>query len=212
MKEIKNQRGFALIEFAIALPLLIFLLYALGSVSLSAWKISREQVADYVLETEAQEIIDRITADARAAYLVKINKETSIKNFDTVIFICHTNKVGTNDDINSFYNTYSQRIYSVDNATGKPFHIYFNRQENLKPRNRRNNPLTGDNSYGDTVVQELSFSENLLSKKILHVTLELQSMRTNQSVKFSTAVFMPACEEIIYHGRIVYPEENADEE
>ena len=87
MKFIKNQCGFVFIEFVIALPLLILLLYALGTLTLTTAKIAREQVQDYVLETEAQEIIDRITQDARAAYSVEIK---STENLETVIFKCHS--------------------------------------------------------------------------------------------------------------------------
>ena len=182
-----NQRGFVLIEFAIALPLLILLLYTLGSVNLKIWDIAKKQVADYVLETEAQEIIDRITTDARAAYSVEVEKASSLGDFETVNFVCHTNSVGKNDS--GFYDTFSQRIYTVDNADGKNFHVYFKRNTG----DAHNNPLTGDNSYGDTVVRQLTFSKP--AEKVLHVTIKLESLVTGQRVKFNTAVYMPACEE-----------------
>ncbi len=182
-----NQRGFVLMEFAIALPLLILLLYALGSVNLKIWDIAKKQVADYVLETEAQEIIDRISNDARAAHSVEVKKASGLGDFQTVIFVCHTNSVKKNDS--GFYDTFCQRIYTVDSAEGKAFHIYFKRQMG----EAHNNPLSGDNFYGDTVVRTLKFSKP--AEKVLHVTLELESLVTGQSVKFNTAVYMPACEE-----------------
>lgn len=186
-----NQRGFVLVEFVIALPVLIFLLYALGTLTLTTAKIAREQVADYTLETEAQEIIDRITADARAAYSVKINTRNT---FDEIIFICHTNAQGKN--FSTLIDELDQRIYMVASASGKPFHVYFKNQDT----DAHNNPLTGENSFGNTFVTKLEFSKEFLPQKILHITFEMQSLRRNQKVKFSTAVYMPACKEIIYHG------------
>ena len=178
-----NQRGFVLVEFIIALPILILLLYSLGNLTLQIAKIAREQVADYVLETEAQEVIDRITHDARAAKSVEIKK---FYDFDEVIFICHTN----NPDKDNFYDVLYPRRYR---ALGS---IYFNRQDDTTP----NNPITGKNSFGNTVVTDLNFSRDFLPQKVLHITLEMQSDVTKRKVKFSTAIYMPACEEIIYHG------------
>ena len=44
--------GFALIEFAIALPLLILLTYGLATVGGKIFYLGRIQLADYVLEEE----------------------------------------------------------------------------------------------------------------------------------------------------------------
>ena len=178
-----NQRGFVLVEFVIALPLIIFLLYALGTLTFSTMKIAREQVADYVLETEAQEIIDRITADARSARSVEIDEYF---DFEKIIFVCHSNK----PDKNKVYDVLDRRIYR---ALGK---MYFNHREDNTP----NNPIIGDNSFGKTLITDFKFSRDFLEKKILHVTLEIESSVTRQRVKFTTAVYMPACEEIIYYG------------
>lgn len=181
MKFKLNQRGFILAEFIIALPLLILLLYALVTLIFNSWKIARDQVADYVLETEAQEVIDRIARDARAAYSAKIGEN---KGFDKIIFVCH-NKADKNT---AMVDTLDQRVYAVDNAAGKYFHIYFEHQDKFF-----NNPITGDNFfYGDTIVTQLEFKK--LASKILHVTLEMKSDVTQQKVKFSTAIYMPSCQ------------------
>lgn len=179
-----NQRGFVLVEFIIALPILILLLYSLGNLTLQIAKIAREQVADYVLETEAQEVIDRIKTDARTAESVEIKK---FFDFEEIIFICHEND---SDKNHNMYDILNRRIYR---ALGS---IYFNHQEDETP----NNPVTGKNSFGNTVVTDLNFSRDFLPQKVLHITLEMQSDVTKRKVKFSTAIYMPACEEIIYHG------------
>lgn len=186
-----NQRGFVFVEFVIALPLIIFLLYALGSLTFSTMKIAREQVADYVLETEAQEILDRITADARAARSVEIKSDGLNADFQNIIFICHSNNTDSNNpDQNNFYDFLDRRMYR---ALGK---MYFNHKDDPTP----NNPIIGDNFFGKTLITDFKFSREFLEKKILHVTLEIESLVTRQRVKFTTAVYMPACEEIIYYG------------
>lgn len=198
-----NQRGFILVEFVIALPILILLLYSLVTLTLTTAKISREQVADYVLETEAQEIIDRITADARTAYSVKIKSDNLNENFQTIIFMCEniTNET-YGETINGEYVIYYKkilepRIYAVHTANnlmnGKIYpHVYFKRQDD----NYYSNPITGDNSFGNTAVEMLKYSINE-DAKILHITLIFKNYVTEQKVKFSTAVFMPNCEEFL---------------
>ena len=204
MKFKLNQRGFILAEFVIALPLLILLLYALGTLTLNSWKIAREQVADYVLETEAQEIIDRITQDARAAYSVEIKKSAAgiNSNLENIFFMCDsltTTKEGTGIDgeyIEYYKRVLDPRIYAVHSAQGGLYHVYFKRQDD----NYFSNPIIGENSYGNTYVTQMKFSKEFLYKKILHITFEMQSANHEQKVKFTTAVYMPACEEIIYCG------------
>lgn len=229
MKLKLNQRGFILAEFVMALPLLILLLYALGTLTLNSWKIARKQVADYVLETEAQEIIDRITQDARAAYSVEIKKSTGLNsNLENIFFKCHaldniwegdTFKINdekyyqyrkvdeekfklTEDEEFKPYNRQYRkeilepRIYAIHTAPSGLYHVYFKRQDD----NNFSSPIIGENSFGNTYVTQMKFSKEFLSKKILHITFEMQSVNHEQKVKFTTAVYMPACEEIIYCG------------
>ena len=199
-----NQRGFVLVEFVIALPLLIFLLYALGTLTFSTMKIAREQVADYALETEAQEIIDRISDDARTAHSVKIKTaDTQNPNHQNIIFMCEniTNEQrgGSFDGeyITYYKKVLEPRIYAVHTAqnviSGKIYpHVYFKRQDD----NYYSNPIIGDNSFGNTAVETLKYSVDE-ENKLLHITLEFRNYVTNQKVKFATAVFMPNCEEFL---------------
>ncbi len=184
MKIIRNQRGFIFLEFVMALPLLILLLYALGTLTLYTAKIAREQVADYVLETEAQYVIDKITEDARAAYSVKINHVS--QNIEEIILVYHT--IQKKDQ--TFYDVFTQRRYTVSSPNNF-FCVYAERLEN----GPLVNSITGDNSYGKTFVKQLDFE---IEDKILFITLEMQSVVTEQKVKFKTAVYMPAYGEDIY--------------
>ena len=199
-----NQRGFVLFEFVIALPLIIFLLYELGSLTFSTMKIAREQVADYVLETEAQEIIDRITADARTAHSVQIkSSEILNENFENIIFMCEnitTEQRGTNidgEDIIYYKKVLEPRIYAIHTVNnvvnGRIYpHVYFKRKDD----GYYSNPIIGDNSFGNTSVEKMKFSIDEAAK-ILHITLVFKNSVTEQKVKFTTAVFMPNCEEFL---------------
>lgn len=182
MKFKLDEQGFVLAEFAIALPLLILLLYALGTVTLSGLKIAREQVADYTLETEAQYIIDRITEDARAAQSVQIKKANG---FDEIIFYCH----GIEKASGYVKDVLDPRIYRVDRA-GNGFHVYFKHSDD----DYHTSPLTGDSSYGNNFITEFEIDREKLEQKILHLTLEMKSFVTDKKVKFTTSVFMPVCE------------------
>ena len=199
MKFKLNERGFVLAEFAVALPLLILLLYALGIVTLNALKIAREQAADYTLETEAQYVIDRITSDARVTQSVQIKK---VKDFDEIIFYCHglgglykdNLKIdGAEKSLEYIQDILDPRIYRVDNRNGAFFHVYFKRRDDDN-KNDHTSPLTGDSTFGDHYITKFEVDREKLEHKILHLTLEMESYVTEQKVKFTTSVFMPACE------------------
>ena len=193
MKFRLSERGIVLAEFAIALPLLILLLGSLGLVTLKALKIAREQAADYALETEAQYVMDRITADARAAHSTEIK---SANGFDEIIFFCSGIGEYEHDDLKiagvekSMYyyrNVFDPRIYRIDNREGGVFCVYFKHSDD----DTHTSPLTGENSYGRTYITKFKFTRN---EKILHVTLGMKSLATDKKIELSTAVFMPDCE------------------
>ena len=56
---------------------------------------------------------------------------------------------------------------------------------------RYNNPMTGENYFGDTKVNYLKCDVDE-SKKILHVSLEMESLVTERKIKLDTAVYMPS--------------------
>ena len=198
------KNGFVLTEFVIALPLLILLLFALGQITLKIFTFAKNQAADYVLETETQEILERITADARAAQTVKIS--TAVGNHPDLQEIFFNYRVlGNNLSKDYFQNKnkkgfttsrtdilnliYTQR-YTVSSTTQHGYYIYAER----KSRGALVNPISGGNFFGDTVVTQLKFSQS--SQKVLHIVLEMQSERTKRKIKVSTSVFMPNCEKV----------------
>ena len=183
--DVKNsQKGFVLIEFVLALPLIILLLYGLTQSTFMIFKAAREQAADYVLEVEVHEVLTRITQDLRAASSVE--RKSRFKHgdidIDTLTIKYHAIKF----DAGKIIDLIDTRVYAVSNA----YKLNAKRQDD----GTYLNPITGDNFFGDTVIRKLKYSK--LDDRVIHITLEMQSLQTNQRLKVSTAVYMPACEKM----------------
>ena len=185
-----NGGGFVVAEFAIALPLLILLMYGLATVSVKIFSLGKGQLADYVLEAEAQYVMERITNIARTA------REVEVLPGDKVKFVYHVVKdknfsesttlngyrVFINNDVleTQYFMLYTKSGRSAPN-------LYAKRQND----GRYNNPMTGENYFGDTKVNYLKCDVDE-AKKILHVSLEMESLVTERKIKLDTAVYMPS--------------------
>ena len=181
-RRIKLQSGFVFAELAIALPLIILLIYGLASVSMKIFEVSKNQVADYVLEEEAHYLLQRITHQARAA------KEVTAQNgSNSVKFVYHTAyDLGTSMTVDNVWET--QWYLAHTKTDSQAITLYAKRNDD----GIFLNPITGANSFGETTLVNLKFSE--LNENVLHITLELESLDTGRRLKLSTAVYMPACE------------------
>lgn len=174
-------------EFAIALPLLILLMYGLAAVGMKIFYLGKIQLADYVLEEEVHDVLSRLIYDARAAKTVTISK-----SIPTVAFTYRT----TTTILTKF-----QKPSVIGTAVGDVIadkeekrtyisiadKIYYEREDTPV------NPLTGDNYFGLTKVTEFK-PEFDKETKILHVTLEMESEISLHKIKISTAVYIPGCE------------------
>ena len=179
--------GFVLVEFAIALPLLILVLYSLAMVSLNIFRLGRDQLADYVLEEEAQYVMQRITQAARVA------KEVEAYNSNHMIkFIYRSTENSHYHDSNSMFmyrDVWETRYFFRDKRSGRDYYnLYAERQGTT-----HNNPITGENYFGDTKLNSLQFAE--LKENVLHIELEMESLVTHHKIKIATAVFIPGLDE-----------------
>ena len=193
-----KQKGFVLAEFAIALPLLILLLFALGQMTYKIFSIARTQSADYVLENEAQNILQRISDDAKSAHSVEIKQAVGGKELQEIFFNYHILGNGLTPKKDYFKNTsvneaeildliYTHR-YTVYLPEKGGYRVYAERMKN----GSKTNPISGGNFFGDTTVTKLKFTQP--KEKILHIELEMQSLVTEKKFKVSTSVFMSAYE------------------
>lgn len=184
-----SSGGFVLVEFAIALPLLFLLGYGLAKISLPISELGKSQLADYVLEAEAQYVIERITRQARAAKeVVADNSKNQIK------FVYHTVR---DDPVNKILNVADvwETQYFIPYKTGN---IYTTLNAKRQDDGSLSNPITGGNSFGDTKINSLQFAE--LEPNVLHIALEMESLVTGRKIKINTAVFMLGCEVCTING------------
>ena len=194
------KKGFVLAEFVIALPLLILLMFALGQTTFKIFQSAKIHAADYVLENEAQEILNRISEDARAAKTVAVKTAIGGKEIQEIFFNYHVlgndlkpakdyfkDKTFESNILKVVDLIYTSR-YTVGATEGHGYYVYAERKAN----GAKVNPISGGNFFGDTTVTKLKFSQP--SENVLHIELEIQSLETDKKFKVSTAVFMSACE------------------
>ncbi len=189
--------GFVFAEFAIALPLLIFLVYGLATVSLKIFQLGKTQIADYVLESEAQYLMERVTQEARVAK--EITSITPLTDdLDTIEFLYHTGGTDDKSDV-SIADIWETRFF-VPHVKNLGEGLFYYANINAKhQREMEGNPITGsipaDGTnflpFGDTKINRFKLDKD---GKILHVSLEMESLDTGKKIRLNTAVFMPACE------------------
>jgi len=176
----KNEKGFALIEFIIALPLIILLLYGFAQTLMTTFSSAKSHAADYELEVEAQEVLTQILEEARTASYLKRQDRFGNREIDTLSIKYHALQY----DAAKIIDVIDKRVY-VSN-------------ENFKLNAKRQldgtylNPITGGSSFGDTVITRLRYTSPIY--KVLYINLEMESLTTHQRINLSTAVYMPACE------------------
>ena len=189
----KNSGGFVFAEFAIALPLLILLLYGLATVGLKIFYLGKIQLADYVLEEEVHDVLSRLIYDARAAKSVDITNPCTVDFTYRTINEIRTNGGTVHGDV--IADKEEKRVYLVaGKITEAGSKIDYKRQISGAV-----NPITGENYFGETRVMEFKRTVDT-SRKILHITLEMQSEVSTHKIKISTAVYMPGCEEFKVSG------------
>ena len=195
-----SSGGFVLAEFAIALPLLILLGWGLAVVGVKIFQQGKTQLADYVLEEEAQYVMEQITQQARVATAIQRKKFTDKIHQLKIVYQTIDNR----DNLNAFV-TPPDKNYSVITLADVSETQYYiphlkadeNFYDTLNAKRQESgalsNPITGANSFGGTKINVLQYNADA-EKKILHVTLELESLVTGRTLTLNTAVFMPTCE------------------
>ena len=199
-----HSGGFVFAEFAIALPLLILLMGGLALVGTKIFHASREQMTNYILESEAQYLMERVTQEARVAKSIKIMPLT--KEIDKLEIHYHTG--GKDDDNNiSIADIWETRFFIPHGRQDKDGQFYFaNINAKRQDDGKYGHPITGSipsekpnfAPFGDTKITRFKFKRH---GKILHVSLEMQSMevvdedKEPKKIRLNTAVFMPACED-----------------
>ena len=190
--------GFVLAEFAIALPLLILLGWGLAAVSVKTFQLGKDQLADYVLEAEAQHIIEQITKQARVAEEIEVKQLTD--KIHRLKIIYHT--LNERSDLITKPTIYNPEYYLFTIADVRETQYFIPHKDSSREiydklnakrqlEGSLSNPISGDNLIGETKINRLQYDLDE-DKKILHVTLELESQLSKHKIKIATAVFMPS--------------------
>ena len=185
-----NSGGFVFAEFAIALPLLILLMYGLTMVGIKIFQLGREQIADYILESEIRHVMERITQEARSANEIEITKIDNDMHQLKIIY--HTGNLDSKNEA-TFIDVLETQIFRPHRGEGG---VYKNINAKRQESGPDSNPITGSIPekddlipFGDTRINE--FICEIIGDKVLHITLEMQSEVTGHKIKLNTAVFMP---------------------
>ena len=197
MQKIRSG-GFIVLEFAIALPLLILVMYGLAIVSVNIFKLGKEQLADYVLEAEARYVMESITQKARVAKEIEIEKS---RNKLKIVY----HAVDNNDDNYRFNKNEPENRYWLFSdkdvlETQYFFHLKSGGYTKLYAKRQETNyttPVTGDDSISQTNIISLKYDDSDKDKKILRIELEMKSEVSGHKIKTAAAVFMPGCESLV---------------
>ena len=191
----KSSGGFAIAEFAIALPLLILLLYGAATVGIKIIELGKIQLADYVLEEEVHDVLSRLIYDARSA------KSVTARNYNSTLTITYRTIKDKWTEYKYRGKTYryiDKGDILLDKSEDRVYLVYGRRGEEgskidyKRQVNNPTSPITGENYFGSTRVVQFKFDK--LAEKVLRVTLEMQSEISGHKIKISTAIYMPGCE------------------
>lgn len=181
-----------LAEFAIALPLLILLGLGLANVSVKIFQLGRDQLADYVLEDEARHVMERIVHQARAAKEISVTPVTA--DIDQIKIVFRAADDDPSDQIVNVAEVLETQYFTPHMQDGVCVNLNAKRQE----WGSLSNPITGENSFGDTKINRLKYHR--LGGNVLHVVLEMESLVTARTFRLATAVFMPGCDSFTIYG------------
>lgn len=179
-------------EFAIALPLLILVMYGLANVGAKIFELGKTQLADYALETEAQYVMEKITHELRAAKEIKVEKYTDeVHKLKVVYHVVEDDTIGK---FHTFKDADGKKYYSFEDNDVWETQFFIPSNKKLYPKRTDSKPtlpITGDNFFGETQINILRYSK--LNENVLRIELELESLETEHKIRLATAVFMPGC-------------------
>ena len=156
-----NERGFLLLEWIIALPLIVMLLWSFNNLFINSYDKCKFLIADFILQQEMESALSRIVEIARISYEFEDKNDVYTFKYKSMKNISHEN---------------GQYKYFKDE--GK---IY----RGVSSGN--SNPITGDSWQSNTIVTKFKCQQN---GKLLHIRLEAKSTLSNHEIFLTTEVYM----------------------
>ena len=165
-----DERGYALLQIFVSLPILVLLLGSMACTLLWGAKMYLYEMADWVLQEEMRTVMERVTGHLQTAYRVDLSgEEWTQGNFRIFPAV-----YGPED----LHQSYSYEARMPDSADAPKIYEMGNYL-----------PLTGDNMWGPTGV--LCFRGKLKPNCMLRIELEGFSSITWHHFKLYVDMFLP---------------------
>ena len=165
-----DEKGFALLQLSVSLPILVLLLGSMACVLLWGAKMYLYEMADWVLQEEMRMVMERVTRHLQTAYRVELSGEKwtqgNVRIFPAVY--------GPED----MQQQYPYEARMPDSAAASKIYemgYYL--------------PLTSDNMWGHTGIR--CFRGKLKPNCMIRIELEGYSRLTGHSFNLYTDMFLP---------------------
>ena len=174
-----NAAGYVLLETAIALPLIVFLLTVLGYVTLWSFRTYQRETADINAQEELQLAMERIVEDVQNAAVIEITPND--QHLYQIHIIMHEEKEQKVNNIK----VRTSAVYRVGRLTyGQTGSMY------RRLLGDAGQPMTGDSFVaGETDVTEFFWEQK--GSGIIRITLGLRSVVTDHEYRLATEIFLP---------------------
>lgn len=178
LKQLKDEHGIILLEFVIALPLIVILLWSMSNLFVSSWQKCKCLIADFVLQQEMQSAMVRVIDAAKVAYKFKVD------DGKYVFYYYHFNQDVT--DAAKFSNGSESdnchEQYKYFNKEGKIYRGVSSSALSGEP-----NQITGDSLMFNTFVDKFEITQK---DKLLKIKLQARSLASGNKILFITEVYM----------------------
>lgn len=169
MKGSRNISGFILLDMLVSLPILVFLLAAMGAMAVMAFRAAFFMMADSELQQEVQMAVRQVAEDARTSYAIR----------------------GFTKDEKPGYTFYQYR--SPDEASSSTFRTqyWFHKVGSVDKLVWKDEmrPLTGNHSLAGVDITAFSCSE--VAPRLHEIRLTGRSRVTRHSYTLAVCVYGP---------------------
>lgn len=196
------ERGFIFLELAIGLPLIIMMLWAMSNLFAGTWKECRDLIADFTMQIEVNNAMQRIVSDMRNAYRVerkgvhKIIVHNYVAQISSKVHGSNALGVASDEDEDEDQKAEDNQsiaelrrpvVYFSDTKKGSDLHyIYRQRKDGAK-----SHPITGMDILSDVDAQVYF---DVPEDNLYPVTIRAVSTISGHGYEIRTKVFLGGAE------------------
>ena len=180
------ERGFIFLELAIGLPLMLMMLWAMAHLFANTWKECRNLIADFTMQLEINNAMQRIVSDLKAASSAKlnggrleINSWLYQESANPKIFESKRN--AGNEEKRPIYYFHSR----TTDATKDYVAIYRQRQDDAK-----DHPITGEDLLSDVSIRTFKHVEDNDREGLWDLEITATSRVSGHKFELRTKVYV----------------------